>query len=364
MAPVDWSWGQSYASPTLTEMPQPAPSVDGAGHYANSASYFIGGAAAAGQPQSQLGPPAANALRRSFKTSRKRSRDELGDADDDSPRSDTTPFPSERQTPSPPKREPLMGPGMTLIYEDAPLVDATSQTGTWAEELSERLRTSELARDEQRRPGIESRKSIRLDRSEAAMDDVSAAAMPREAKFANDPAIDEASMALGIGWSTLPSTPAMTGAARGWARHIETHFPLQSVKIIWRNNSIPAYLVGAVTCDGRDRASSPANAPGSRSASPWDRPVGSPGYFLFDEPLTQGRLIAKSWERALENLRSVPMLFDGEITMDSDADEVVRHSEQHNLQHWAGGKSVDAASRSSTPAQLAVESVADGMDVD
>ena len=85
----------------------------------------------------------------------------------------------------------------------------------------------------------------------------------------------------------------MQGAARGWARYIERSYPLQSVRFIWRSRSLPAHLVEAVTVP-----------------SP-----GVSGYYLFDDTLSQGRLVARSWERALDNLRGVPMQFDGPETL-------------------------------------------------
>lgn len=58
-----------------------------------------------------------------------------------------------------------------------------SQNGVWAEELAERLRTSGLTRDEgQSRPGMESRKSIRLDRSESVTEISTSNPMPRDGR--------------------------------------------------------------------------------------------------------------------------------------------------------------------------------------
>lgn len=85
----------------------------------------------------------------------------------------------------------------------------------------------------------------------------------------------------------------MQGAARGWARFIERSYPLQSVRFIWRSRSLPAHLVEAVTVPT----------------------PGVSGYYLFDDTLSQGRLVARSWERALDNLRGVPMQFDGIETL-------------------------------------------------
>ena len=143
----------------------------------------------------------------------------------------------------------------------------------------------------------------------------------------------------------------MDQASRGWARYIETHFPLQSVRIIWKS-SLPAFLVGAVTCDGTPRGG---------------RRTGVSAFFLFDEKLSQGKMIAKSWERALDNLRAVPMVFEGVEVMDADEDEAQSHSESNNFQHWAGwrARSATAPSVVSAAASNAVPvAAAGGMDLD
>lgn len=178
--------------------------------------------------------------------------------------------------------------------------------------------------------------------------------------LAQESSIDAASLALGVGWSTLPTDSTMEQASRGWARHIERHFPLQSVKIVWKS-ALPAYLVDAVTDDGRERACSPAG----RSRSPWNRRTGSNGYYLFDEQLNKGKLVAKSWEKALDNLRATPMVFDGDRVMEADADEAQRHTESNNIQHWAGWKpAIPVAAPPSAPIICSSEVTADGMDLD
>lgn len=137
----------------------------------------------------------------------------------------------------------------------------------------------------------------------------------------------------------------MAQASRGWARHIERHFPLQAVKIVWKSN-LPAYLVEAVTDDG-------------------NRGIGSIGYYLFDDKLTQGVLVAKSWDKTMENLRASPLVFDGECMMEADADEAQRHTETNNIQHWAGWKpAIPIAASRPAPMARSLEVAGDGMDLD
>lgn len=179
MAAIDWSWSEPISFPTSNTQPHQSQGIANMGHYATNAS----------QPQTSL-PAQSNhstvssspALAthpqwqihdiRPIKTARKRSRDELGWDEDDSSRSTTAPFPSARHTPSPPKSSSMMD----VTQEGVP-----SEGGIWAEELSERLRSSELTRDERAaRPGLESRKSIRLDRRASAADEtVSKIPLPR-----------------------------------------------------------------------------------------------------------------------------------------------------------------------------------------
>ena len=193
--------------------------------------------------------------------------------------------------------------------EDA--MTATTQNGVRAEELAERLRVSAFADATGRPPVREARKSIRLD-LEATMlerqqlqqqhsDMMVDGGVPSETIVAathqrGPSGHDEAALTLGVGWASVPATPIMLAAARGWARYIESAFPLRNVRIVWKNEGISAVLISAVTLE--------------MSAAGQLLP-GSPGYYLFDENLTQGRLVAKSWERCLDLLRSQPMQFDG-----------------------------------------------------
>lgn len=56
---------------------------------------------------------------------------------------------------------------------------------------------------------------------------------------------------------------------------------------------------------------------------------GSPGYYLFDEELQQCRLVAKSWERAIDNLRAAGgVVFEGAEVMRSGEEVAgVEHGE-------------------------------------
>lgn len=364
MAPLDWSWGESYGSAATITMPQAPYELSNTVNHMNNASFI--------EPSAPSGPPISGDQWqmydvRSMKTGRKRSRDDMGWDEDESSRSTTAPFPSARHTPSPPKHEMGLDSGMDLSFPGAQMDQEGEKDGFLAEELSERLRSSGLTREEQQaRPGLEARKSIRLDRDGAglgdaadksAMNGVASQSVFEESK------IDQASMILGVGWSSLRLNSTMDQASRGWARYIETHFPVQSVKILWKNDGLEAYLVEAVTCDGREQRVS-SRSPTARASSPWVRRVGSPGYFLFDQKMTQGKLVAKSWERTLQNLRVSPIVFEGDRVMEANEDEAQNHSEMNNLQHWAGWKAAPSITALPVPALPPVQVDGDGMDME
>ncbi|KAI9891997.1 MAG: hypothetical protein M1814_002192 [Vezdaea aestivalis] len=108
----------------------------------------------------------------------------------------------------------------------------------------------------------------------------------------SEPTIDTFTLRLGVGWKAIgapqDSNPIsveedhVAAAARGWARYIENHYPLNSVRILLQSSGLSAYLVES-----------------------------QEGFFLFHEDLGEGRLVAKRFEDALDNLTCVPTRFEG-----------------------------------------------------
>jgi hypothetical protein len=100
------------------------------------------------------------------------------------------------------------------------------------------------------------------------------------------PTVDDITLRLGIGWTRISGGDAdRQAAARGWTRYIDNHFrgAVTNARILLQGKSLDgAFLVQS-----------------------------DEGWFLFDEDLSQARLVAASEERALENLRAVPVVFDG-----------------------------------------------------
>lgn len=200
----------------------------------------------------------------------------------------------------------VYGPGMTLIKKSAGYVaDASSQSGTWVEERAaqEEARKMDAAllaqeRLAQSRPSLRSHKSQRLDMtaSGTANDKFASGRSSPTREVANpmtassdslaQPIVDDFTVHLGIGWSRILDDAHIQAAARGWARYIENHYPVTNVKILLQSRGLQSYLVEATE-----------------------------GYFLFAENLRQGRLVSKTAEGALHNLKTSPPVFDGPDTM-------------------------------------------------
>ena len=191
-------------------------------------------------------------------------------------------------------QEPILGPGMTLVDSTTGRsTTAESQTGTWFEEKLDKERlTNPQTSDEPaniddkatRRPS----KSVRLD-SPALLAESDAANTPPFIE-APAPAIDAATLMLGIGWKVIPEDNAdMQGAARGWARYIENHYALGEVKTVLKSEGQEAFVVHA--------------------REPQE------GWWLFKEDLSEGRLVASTWESCVAGLRAVPTAFEGAETV-------------------------------------------------
>lgn len=215
--------------------------------------------------------------------SRKRSRDEADlFSDEDAVASD----PASMEV----IQEPVYGEGMTLIDpQSGRAIGADSQTGTWYEENLELERraaeeaAASLAQDKLDAQGRPS-KTIRFDSPAPMPSDAATPAQPLATTAT--PEIDAVSMQLGIGWKGIDSDPDMQVAARGWAKYIENHYPLLAgVEIVCKSKGMDAFLVKVM--------------------QPQE------GYWLFKDDLSEGKLVASSFENCLNNLRAQPMLFEG-----------------------------------------------------
>lgn len=191
--------------------------------------------------------------------------------------------------PEPIPEEPIYGEGMVLLDpRTGRAVTAESQTGTWYEDRVEQEAAAKQETAAARPKMPVSRKSIRLSQSfiGAALDlpnpSISAPASPPKSTPTAE--VDEATIALGIGWSKMSSEDPDLAAARGWARYLEVHYSghIHGAEILLKNSTMDAYLVGC-----------------------------QEGFFLFAQDLLRGQLVGRTWDSALNNLRAQPIQYEG-----------------------------------------------------
>jgi hypothetical protein len=231
-------------------------------------------------------PPSLNYLAKSSNgiAGRKRSRADIGDDNDDDFQSSAGPV-----KPLKPKVEPIMGPGMTLIYPDEPALNiaAESQTGTWMEEKTE----TPPAETAVVRPHIAARKSQR--RSVDSTADV--------ASGQQDPIV----MRLGIGWKRTPDSQAS-----GSETYIKNQYPyVKQPKVLLQHEGLGVLVARSEPIDLRGLLHQ---------------------WWIFTEDLNQCRLLCNSNEeevfRRLSNKRQdergnwIPdILADGQIISGKDS---------------------------------------------
>jgi hypothetical protein len=223
--------------------------------------------------------------------SRKRSRDESAFQAD----ADGSYFTAQQVVPPEAiPEEPIYGEGMTLLNPRTGLwISAESQTGTWYEEKEAEEAKNQPEPTTEFRPTMpSSRKSIRLSPgSVRPLLDPTISAPASPPKMVN-PEVDEATIALGIGWTKIASEDVdIQAAARGWARYIEIHYTrhIRVAEILLKSNGLNAYLVGC-----------------------------QEGFYLFSENLLEGRLVGRTWDVCLQNLKSQPIAFEGDEVLKAE----------------------------------------------
>ena len=218
------------------------------------------------------------------------------------------------------------GEGMTLIRPNGFAIGASSQSGTWVDEkiVSQIAVTSPVLPE---KPIIRSYKSQRLDLSatpaiteEVSLPNGSVVAHSPPKAEATEPTVDDFTLHLGIGWSRISNDEDIQAAARGWAKHIENHFPITEPEIRLQSKGLASYLVQA-----------------------------REGWFLFGDDLKQGRLVSTSLETTFHHLRSNPPTFDGAETMEAVSQSPLANEEsvvtsevlmngalvQHPMSNWS-----------------------------
>ena len=195
------------------------------------------------------------------------------------------------------------GEGMTLIKpnRNGYIIEASSQTGTWAEEKAEQEKAkaaaAALATSTPERPVLRAAKTQRLHLSStpSITEEVltngtfASPGSPERTNGHAEPTVDDFTRHLGIGWSSINTADSdIQAAARGWTKFIENHFPVTDAKIRLQSKGLASYLVEA-----------------------------NEGYFLFGEDLRQGRLVSTSLEKTWVNLRGPVPVFEGDIVMEA-----------------------------------------------
>ncbi|KAL3455294.1 hypothetical protein BJX64DRAFT_72836 [Aspergillus heterothallicus] len=280
--------------------------------------------------------PTFAGLTTNSKPSRKRSRDDVAAEDSVGERAHrfSPPAPA-------PKEEPIYGEGMTLINPRTGMaLSAESQTGTWYEERMETAMAAVPPVSSQTHASCQgSRKFQRLDPSAPGLDDIASSRIQRHLQdnehdenrhlmntstrsnpfSPEEPLVDDATRLLGISWQRVQADndPDMAAAVRGWKKYIDRQFSqhLMDAEILVKNRALGAYLVSA------------------RPILSLAGPAQMPAFYLFKDDLTQGQLVASSWDSCLRNLQSSPILFEGaEVLNASDKphDAVARQT-SHNL---------------------------------
>lgn len=223
------------------------------------------------------------------------------------------------------------GEGMTLIRKNSNgfVLEAGSQTGTWAEEKAEQEKAkaaaiASLANAPTERPILRAAKNQRLNMSSTPAipeEFVSngALVLPDSPERHAGPTVDDFTRHLGIGWSSVANAdPDIQAASRGWAKFIENHFPITNVHIRLQSKGLASYLVEA-----------------------------NEGYFLFGENLKQGQFVSTNLDRVWDNLRGAVPVFDGDVVMEAgETPKVITDSGMLNGVH--GMNWMDGATRSTT----------------
>lgn len=240
-------------------------------------------------------PPSINYLATSSSMSgRKRSIADVQEAEPQVDLDGSVVTPQSELPPSPPKPkgEPIMGPGMTLIYPDDPkynALHAESQSGTWVEQNA--IEAEEAAS----RPLISSRKSQRREAPGAIAVDVAPAMSNDSAICVSTPTsveapIDRLSMILGVGWKRIP--PNQEPAAKGWEKYILNHYSsIEDPSILLANEGLRAYLVRAMSSSNDTQQC----------------------WWVFHEDLSRCRLVGHCEEDAIRSLQSAESIAMGPI---------------------------------------------------
>ncbi|KAI9771970.1 MAG: hypothetical protein M1839_002563 [Geoglossum umbratile] len=161
--------------------------------------------------------------------------------------------------------------------------DASPEKAAWEHDASTSKPSTPSSVTGPAPPKLVSRKSQRLDSSSVDLEpnftSVAEGSPPKSSP--TEPAVDNFTLLLGVGWTRISEDNDIQAAARGWTRYIANHFPITGPAILLQSKGLNSYLVGA-----------------------------NEGFLLFHDELNQGQLVGTTWESTLKNLRVTPVAFE------------------------------------------------------
>ena len=131
------------------------------------------------------------------------------------------------------------------------------------------------------------------------------------------PLIDDATCLLGISWQRVEGDNDTAAAFRGWKKYIDNQFAahLHDAQFLMKNRALDVYLIAA-----RPRISSSPLVSASESSLM--------SFYLFSEDLIHAQLVGSTWEKTIENLKSVPIVFEGA--------DVLKAADRSSFSHHGG----------------------------
>ncbi|KAL1960917.1 hypothetical protein VTO42DRAFT_5901 [Malbranchea cinnamomea] len=242
------------------------------------------------------------------------------------------------------EKKPIYGEGMTLLNPRTGVCISAESQSMEAQAAAAAPIAVPTAQSDYR-----SRKTQRLDASGSAFDDIPSAALQRKIQALTqpdtlrtsnprspstssrmeNPQVDSFTHLLGISWQCFSSDDKDLGAAiRGWEKYIDNHYSqyVRDSRIILKHKGLNAYLVTsqspAVACGNQKNPSylweNDVSIPTPESRQTSDT---SPQFYLFNEELSEARLVATDWETCVKRLRCSPIEF-------AEGSEVVKASDR------------------------------------
>jgi hypothetical protein len=138
---------------------------------------------------------------------------------------------------------------------------------------------------------------------------------PSTRSIPDEPQVDDLTQLLGISWQRVSSDDADMGAAiRGWQKFIN-------------NRGLNAYLVAS-----QPSVPTPSDFP----AKTIDQ---APAFYLFNEDLSEARLVANDWDTCIQRLRTAPITFaESSHTLKATDKPWKLHGHEHEQQEENGVK--------------------------